>query len=605
MKIKLKWILYCLAVISLSFFAGYNLNQDNSVVTTNNTIESQYFDIKAEQNIHYSYLKDKNFFEEAFQNLSVPTQKKDIKAIIVPHHLVAKDLIAENFNQVKTDKALTVFLMSPNHFRAGSGSLISSEYSWQTPYGILEPDLDMINLLKTEQVVSIDEKPFLNEHGISGIVPFIKRSLPNAKIVPIITKDIAKESDLQNFIKTLSNNLPKKYLFVASLDFCHNTDSDLCYRNDEKSLDIIQKFDYANFSEVDVDSPKTLKMIMGILEKAGYKNFELLTNTNSTKILNNPDLEEVVSYITGYFVKGEAKKSLEKLDLWFFGDMMLDRYVRQMINQKGAEYPFVNLKDRLLEKDLVIANLEGSFTDYKPKALAPNNMSFTFDPKIVPTLKKLNFGLFGLANNHSLNFGKEGLAQSREYLNQNQIDYFGDPLNQDLSLIKEIKGYKIGFVGYHEFINPDLEPILAEIKDLSDKTDLIIVSPHWGIEYKKIFSNSQQSKAHQFIDAGADIVIGHHPHVIQPIEIYKDRAIFYSLGNFIFDQTFSSDTQQGLSLDIAIDNNQIRYQLIGLQSRNLQVDYMDKFNEEKLLQDLKDKSIVSDLEDIKEFKLEL
>jgi len=562
-----------------------NLVQLGSVISTENP------------NIHYSYLKDKNFFEEAFQNLSVPTEKKDIKAIIVPHHLIAKNLIAENFNQVKTNEELTVFLMSPNHFGAGSGGLITSEYSWKTPYGTLEPDLDMINLLKRDQVINIDEKPFLNEHGISGIVPFIKRNLPNAKILPIITKDITRESDLQNFIETLSDNLPEKYLFVASLDFCHNTDSDLCDRNDEKSLNIIQKFDYANFSEVDVDSPKTLKINMEILEKVGYKKFELLKNTNSTKILNNPDLEEVVSYLVGYFSKGEpTKQSRDKVNLWFFGDMMLDRYVRQIINQKGVEYSFVNLKEKLLEKDLVIANLEGSFTDYKPKALAPNNMSFTFDPKIVPTLKELNFGLFGLANNHSLNFGKEGLAQSREYLSQNQIEYFGDPLNQDLSLIKEIKGYKIGFVGYHEFSNPDLAPILAEIKNLSDKTDLIIVNPHWGIEYKKVFSNSQQSKAHQFIDAGADIVIGHHPHVIQPIEIYNGKAIFYSLGNFIFDQTFSSDTQQGLSLEITIDNNQIKYHLTVLQSKNLQVDYMDKLNEEKLLQDL---------EGIKEFELTL
>ncbi|TAK57778.1 CapA family protein [Patescibacteria group bacterium] len=253
------------------------------------------------------------------------------------------------------------------------------------------------------------------------------------------------------------------------------------------------------------------------------------------------------------------------VDLFIFGDMMLDRGVRYRMNEYGQEYPFVQIKDLLSGHDIVVGNLEGSFTNFKSKTVGIKNapLEFTFDPTVIPMLKNFGLTLFSLANNHSGNFGVEGLRQSRQYLSENGIKYFGDPFNsEELSKIVEVNGLKIAFVGFHEFVYQNLDKVLAEIKRVKTEADLVMVFPHWGIEYNKKMTANQRELAHAFIDAGADVVVGAHPHVIEPIEIYKNKPIFYSLGNFVFDQDFSYDTTHGLTLELRYTKKKSAYRLI-------------------------------------------
>ncbi len=584
--------------IILSFAIGYSIPNNfiqSPQINPSDTIPTESF---SEQNLHYSYLNDKNYFEEAFQNLPQPTNSKseDIKGLIIPHHLVAKKLIANAFNQVTSDKPLTVFLISPNHFNTGRGQIITSQYDWSTPYGIIEPNTQIIDkLIEINTTIKIDESPFTNEHGISNEVSFIKKTLPQAQIVPLIIKDTISQNQINTFVDNLTQNLPENYLFVASLDFCHNKGVTICNQNDKKSLSILSKFDYKDTKSVDVDSPAGLQILLQSLNKLGYSQFNLLENTNSVNIIGEAPNDEMVSYITGYITK---KSESKKVDILSFGDMMLDRYMRNAINSRGFDAIFENMRSIIKDKNIILVNLEGSFTSFTPKPLNPNNVQFTFDPAIVPKLKDLGFTHFGLANNHSLDFGLAGLNQNKDFLSKSGIDYFGEPNNKDaISFIQSVNDMNIGLIGYHEFNNPDTSSVIQEIKSLKDKTDFIIVYPHWGIEYQTQFSRGQQVKAYQFIDAGADAVIGAHPHVIQPIEIYQNKPIFYSLGNFIFDQTFSKNTQQGLALNITLQDNSATYTLIPLESRNL-IPYIAEDNSRKTtLSNLAENSSVS--EDIK------
>lgn len=283
------------------------------------------------------------------------------------------------------------------------------------------------------------------------------------------------------------------------------------------------------------------------------------------------------------------------INILSFGDMMLDRYVRRFIDNKGVNALFANITPLLKDKDMVVANLEGSITNFTPKPLDPDNVSFTFDPQIVPELKKLGFTHFSLANNHSLDFGAEGVRQTKELLDKENLKYFGDYKNQaSLSYIESIGNFKVALIGYHELFDPDTTSVINEIKNIRDKTDFIIVYPHWGIEYQTQFSKGQQIKAYQFIDAGADTVIGAHPHVIQPIEIYQNKPIFYSLGNFIFDQTFSKNTQQGLAVNIKLENKNINYEIITLESKNLIPYILDNSVREPILSNIANHSTVSE-----------
>ena len=249
-----------------------------------------------------------------------------------------------------------------------------------------------------------------------------------------------------------------------------------------------------------------------------------------------------------------------KLTIFAAGDIMLDRTML-LLAQKYNDYGFTFglISSTLRTADLRVANLEGPITTNKSvsNGTGGNRFFFTFSPKVVEPLHR-NFDIVSLANNHTTNFGFEGLAQTRSFLDKGDVLHFGDPTNQvgNISIIVEKNGIKIGFIGYHQLVETGFENVLAEVRRIRPNVDVIIAYPHWGIEYVTNTPSIMQKKdAQALIDAGVDIIVGAHPHVIEPIEVYKNRIIFYSLGNFIFDQYFSLETMQGLTLKMILEKN--------------------------------------------------
>lgn len=266
----------------------------------------------------------------------------------------------------------------------------------------------------------------------------------------------------------------------------------------------------------------------------------------------------------------------ENVSVLFLGDMMFDRGVGVVARNRGYEYIFGPSTTTIQRYDLTVANLEGPITNFKSKLILNNGKAisgfqFTFSTTTAKALKNTGIDMVSLANNHTDNFGQAGLNQTREYLKNNDIKYFGSPINNiDLMATTTcVKDTCIGLIGWHEFSYKNDKNVSNKIKEFKEQgLDYIIVYPHWGIEYKTIPSKKQIKLAHQWLDEGADIVIGHHPHVIQSIEKYKDKYIFYSLGNFIFDQYFSFNTTHGigLSLNLNKDKSKFSYELIPFSS---------------------------------------
>jgi len=248
------------------------------------------------------------------------------------------------------------------------------------------------------------------------------------------------------------------------------------------------------------------------------------------------------------------EKNEQLVKILAFGDLMLDRNVFSLAKKNNNfEYPFLKIDDFLKGADIRLANLEGPVTEFDSVAVGTSKLQFTFSLKFMEALEK-RFEVFSLANNHSLDFGEKGLSQAKEFLSKAKIIFFGDYKNRKeyLSAIIEKNDIKIGLVGLNSLVVKDDSEALAEIANLKAKSDFVIVMPHWGNEYQLKPTASQKNSGHRFIDAGADLVLGGHPHVIEPIEIYKEKVIFYSLGNFIFDQYFSQETMRGLSVGISI-----------------------------------------------------
>lgn len=243
-----------------------------------------------------------------------------------------------------------------------------------------------------------------------------------------------------------------------------------------------------------------------------------------------------------------------------FGDLMLARDVRKFMETDAVEYPFreifgPNGLDPFLY-DIVSANLEGVIFETAKRAdLFPQ---FAFDPAVAPqVLKDFGFNLLNLANNHTWDYGLKGWESTLGALHEKDIKTVGHPKNlfeQDL-LEWTLNGIRIGIIGITDVLKPfpvDWREAKKHISELDERNDFTIVMIHWGLEYQTSSSLRQQTKAHGLIDAGADLIIGHHPHVVQESEIYKGVPIYYSLGNFIFDQYFSEAVQEGLGLDITL-----------------------------------------------------
>jgi poly-gamma-glutamate synthesis protein (capsule biosynthesis protein) len=314
-----------------------------------------------------------------------------------------------------------------------------------------------------------------------------------------------------------------------------------------------------------------------------------------------------------FFKIGDNRTKNKNIKMLFFGDIMLDRHVGEKIKQNGIDWLFEKLAnegDELFQGiNLVSTNLEGAITDNGTHYSPEMSYDFSFPPEIVSQLKKYSFNFFNLANNHFSDQGERGIIETRKNLDELNFEYSGCPDGQigDCSTkITEIYGKKIGLAGFSSIYSLiDSKKAGEIIKKLAEETDLVIINFHWGIEYDHKFNQTQQKLAYALIDAGGDIIIGHHPHVVQGIEIYKNKPIFYSLGNFIFDQYFSTDTQEELAIGINVMDKQTEFNLFPLKSKLSQPELMKRQEKEKFLNSLISWSNLEDnyKEQIKQGKL--
>ncbi len=265
------------------------------------------------------------------------------------------------------------------------------------------------------------------------------------------------------------------------------------------------------------------------------------------------------------------------------GDVGLVRTVNYQIAQNGSTYPFEKTADLLESSDLTLINLEGPLIENCPTT--NEGMIFCGNKKNVKGLVFAGVDIANLANNHIANYEEDGINQTIQVLKENGIDYIG----LDNILVREIQGVKIAFLGFN-FVGGigDKQQVANQVSQAKKLTNLVLVSFHWGEEYVFEPNDLQVELAHLAIDNGADLVIGHHPHVVQTIEEYKDKLIVYSLGNFIFDQMWSLETQQGIIGKYTFSNNQlVDYEFIPIQIEN--------FSQPRILEGEEAKSVLERL----------
>ena len=259
----------------------------------------------------------------------------------------------------------------------------------------------------------------------------------------------------------------------------------------------------------------------------------------------------------------------EPVSILFLGDVMLDRYIRAAAARSGYEYVFRNLRPLMASNDITVFNLEGTVTD-RPSVSegsvpgTPANYIFTFKPAAVETFASAGRVIASLGNNHVDDLGIEGMRETEAHLNRLGIRFFGSPLAVRAPLIMETRQGSVALVSYNEF-KPEsaenTEGALAAVADLNarEPRPFVVVFAHWGEEYATTTPPRVRMLARSFVDAGADLVIGTHPHVVEPPEEYKNVPIYYSLGNAVFDQYWSKEVRCGLALSITLERGVLRH----------------------------------------------
>jgi poly-gamma-glutamate synthesis protein (capsule biosynthesis protein) len=320
----------------------------------------------------------------------------------------------------------------------------------------------------------------------------------------------------------------------------------------------------------------------------------------------NSQQQEGKEFLDFLSQKKKLPQENDEVSLIAVGDISYSRGIERIVRkEKDINYPFLKIQNYLTNADLVFGNLETPIT--QGAEIPDFEIIFRSNPGTEKALKQAGFSILSLANNHTPNFGEKGLKDTFSYLESAGIKYVGAGQNEQAAnqpVYIEVKGIKLAFLAYNDTdVVPDsyeasenragtafmrTEKMSKTVKEAKQKVDFVIVSMHSGTEYADTPNNSQINFAHAAIDAGADLIIGHHPHVVQTLEKYKEKYIFYSLGNFVFDQPQSQGTKEGLAIKVYFAKDEInKVSLLPVVMENLgQPRRADTSEAEKILKRL-------------------
>lgn len=270
------------------------------------------------------------------------------------------------------------------------------------------------------------------------------------------------------------------------------------------------------------------------------------------------------------------------------GDIMLGGSATSELAQRGYDYPFDALRSLLKDSHVVFGNLEGPLTQGGHPA---NDKQYVFrsPPKrVAPALAQAGFSVVALANNHAMDYGVEGLRETMAALANAGIQHTGAGMSIDEArapALIDAAGYTVAFLAYSLTFPQDFwarsdRPgtafghevhVRADVAAARKLADLVIVSFHWGREVTTTLRDYQPRLAHAAIDAGATMVFGHHPHILQGIERYKSGLIFYSLGNFAFG-SYSRNATRSIVAQLTVEGGRIKEaRLIPINVNNIEV----------------------------------
>ncbi len=302
-------------------------------------------------------------------------------------------------------------------------------------------------------------------------------------------------------------------------------------------------------------------------------------------------LAAVVLYFA-CFAPSAAAAPLEEITIAAVGDLMLGGRTEPFLKQEGPDYPFRGVMPVLGRADIVVGNLESPIST-RGKAVENKKFTLRAGPIAVKALLSAGIRVVSLANNHCMDFGPLALEDTLRALDENSILYTGAGMDLEDArspAIVKVKGKTLAFLSYSltfplEFFasarRPGTAPgyadfVKADIERVRRSADLVVVSFHWGAELMTAAKDYQVELGHAAIDWGADLVLGHHPHVLQELEVYKGRLIAYSLGNFVFGSESNRTNWSMILLLTFRGKSLVKVEAVPIDVNNYRVRYQPK-----------------------------
>jgi len=283
--------------------------------------------------------------------------------------------------------------------------------------------------------------------------------------------------------------------------------------------------------------------------------------------------EDDIVEISQEEIEPQKIEERQEITISMVGDMIFHGSVESYMKKHGEDFILEAYGPLMKESDIVLGNLETCISN-RGEPMEDKEYTFRGKPEALKILKDNNFTAVSIANNHVLDFGTEAFLDTMKHLEKNGLLFAGGGRNKEEALkgaVVEKNGIRVGFLAFTKVV-PSVEwyagknkpgivgaykihekEFVKAIQDIKQVCDVLVVSVHWGQESSIVIREEEQYIARCMIDAGADIIMGHHPHVVQGIEIYKNKPIFYSLGNFIFTKSRIDLNNKTIMANVTVD----------------------------------------------------
>lgn len=496
----------------------------------------------------------------------------EIQLAITSHHIpTMAPFIAGVYQKFlrSTGPRKTFVVIGPDHFERCTSRMTILTSDIETPFGVLKTDSDVAGEL-IQQGFTADTGCLATEHSIAAQAPFIKYSYPDARLLGVTLSSSATDDDVARLVAALAP-LRSNITVIGSIDFSHYLPVDEARPLDAESAAMIRSGDVSGITLRHADSPPSVRVIASLAHAWGVRA-SVIDEKNLFDVTGIP--ENTTGYLNVVYAAGESQdEGRATTTIAFVGDIMLSRSVGAVMDSKeDYRWPFHAVASALSSYDITFGNLEGPISDGGRNV--GSIYSFRADPKSIEGLTYAGFDVVSVANNHMGDWTRDAFDQTLNILASAGIQYAGGGANAIEARhprIIERHGVRFGFLGYtalgqRAIVATDAQSgiawleektLSADVQAARADADVIIVSLHFGEEYETHSNALQQRVARAAIDAGASLVIGHHPHVVQEVEEYHDGLIAYSLGNFIFDQLFSKETRLGGMLLVTFNGSTV------------------------------------------------